>query len=287
MRLPIDARHHYRHRATDGVRGEKVIKMDMFRLDGRIALVTGASRGLGRAIALAYAGAGATVVLAATDAAKLETVAEEIRAAGGQADIEVFDLSDLKAVEAVIPSVLTRHGRIDILVNNAGIAGWSALADSTLDQWQRMFDINVAAMYLLSREAAKPMVERKWGRIVNFSSYVSTVGRDRLAAYSASKNAVLGMTRSIAAELAPHNVTCNAIAPGIFDTDMAAPTAGDPDRAKVFRSAIAMGRFGDPQEITGPALFLASEAASYVTGQVIYVDGGISSILTLPVIVTD
>lgn len=260
--------------------------MDMFRLDGRIAMVTGASRGLGRAIALAYARAGATVVLAARDEAKLNEVADEIRRAGGSADVEAFELADLAAAEAAVPNVLSRHGRLDILVNNAGISGWSAFTDSTLADWQTMFDVNVTAMYLLSREAAKPMIERNWGRIINFGSYVSMIGRERLAAYTASKHAVLGLTRSIAGELARYNVTCNGIAPGFFKTDMAAPTVGDPERAEVFRGAIAMGRFGEPEEITGPALFLASDAGGYVTGQMLNVDGGVANVLSLPVKVT-
>jgi gluconate 5-dehydrogenase len=259
--------------------------IDLFRLDGRVAMVTGASRGLGRAIAIGFAQAGASVVLCARDRAKLEGVAGEIRAGGGSASIACFDLADLAAVERAVPDVLAEHGQLDILVNNGGISEWSGFTDSTLDQWQRVFDTNVSAMYLLSREAAKPMIAQGRGRIINFGSYVSTTGRERLAAYTASKHAVAGLTKSIAGELARHNVTCNAIAPGFFDTDMAAPTVGDPERSKVFRSAIAMGRFGDPGEIVGPALFLASDAASYVTGLMLHVDGGVANALSLPVTV--
>ena len=130
------------------------------------------------------------------------------------------------------------------------------------------------------------MIAQGHGRIINFGSYVSAIGRERLAAYTASKHAVAGLTRSIAGELARHGVTCNAIAPGFFDTDMAAPTVGDPERSKIFRSAIAMGRFGNAEEIVGPAVFLASDAASYVTGQVLHVDGGVANVLSLPVTVS-
>jgi gluconate 5-dehydrogenase len=259
--------------------------MELFSLTGRTALITGASRGLGRAIALGMGQAGARVILAARDQTKLDEVAAEIIAAGGQAATITFELSDLPAVEAAIPALTARGEAVDILVNNGGISSWGALENSSLDGWNHVFDVNVASMYLLSREASRGMVERGWGRIINFGSYVAKIGRPNLSAYTASKTAVLGLTRAVAADLAPHGITCNAIAPGFFDTDMAAPTVGHPQRATVFKNAIAMGRFGEPEEITGAAIFLASKAASYITGQMIHVDGGVNGVLSLPVIV--
>ena len=257
----------------------------MFSLKGRRAMVTGASRGLGRAIALGMAEAGADLVLAARDRAKLEEVAAEVRALGRDAQIVTFELSNLAEVEAAAKTLRNEGPQIDILVNNGAIAGWAPLPDSTIDHWQNMFDVNVASMYLLCRELSAGMVERGWGRIINFGSYVAQTGRPNLSAYTASKHAVLGLTRSVAAEMAPHGVTCNAIAPGFFDTDMAAPTVGHPQRAKIFRDAIAIGRFGDPQEMVGPAVFLASNAAGYITGHMLPVDGGVANILSLPVVV--
>lgn len=257
----------------------------LFSLAGRTAMVTGASRGLGKAVALGLAEAGAALILAARDAEKLEETAEQIRAAGGTARTIAFDLADLKAVEAATAQLSNEGAVIDILVNNGAIGGWGPLHESTLAHWEKMFDVNVSSMYLLCRDLSKGMAARKWGRIINFASYVSDAGRPNLSAYVASKHAVLGLTRSIAADLAPHGVTCNAIAPGFFDTDMAAPTVGHPERARIFRSAIALGRFGDPSEMVGPAQFLASEASGYITGHMLPVDGGVANILSLPVVV--
>jgi NAD(P)-dependent dehydrogenase (short-subunit alcohol dehydrogenase family) len=259
--------------------------MELFSLAGRTALITGASRGLGRAIALGMAKAGARVILAARDQQKLDEVAAEIAGGGGKATTITFELADLPAVEAAIPHLTARGEVIDILVNNGGISSWGALETSSLEGWNQIFDVNVGSMYLLSREASRGMAARGWGRIINFGSYVAKIGRPNLSAYTASKTAVLGLTRAVAADLAPRGVTCNAIAPGFFDTDMAAPTVGHPQRAKIFKNAIAMGRFGAPEEIVGAAIFLASEASSYITGQMIHVDGGVNGVLSLPVTV--
>jgi gluconate 5-dehydrogenase len=259
---------------------------DLFSLKGKIALVTGASRGLGLAMAQALARAGATVVLAARDAAKLQAAAEGIRADGGQADIEPFDLLDEAAVTAAVPRIVARHGRLDILLNNAGVCLWGGLFDSSMDVWRSTMEVNLTAVYLLSREAARAMVAQRAGRIINVSSYVSVIGRERLQAYVASKHGVNGLTKSLAGELGRHNVTCNAIAPGFFQTDMAEPILNDPARATIFTDAIAMGRWGRPEELAGAAVFLASDAASYVNGHILHVDGGVAEVLSLPVAVT-
>lgn len=260
--------------------------MKLFSLDGKIALITGASRGLGRAMAFALAEAGATVVLAARDVGKLREVAAEISAAGHRADVEAFDLTDEKAVIAAVPNIVRRHGRLDILLNNAGVCLWSGFMESSLDMWRMTIETNLTATYLLSREAARPMLAQKSGRIINVGSYVSKMGRERLQAYVASKHGVAGLTKSLAGELGRHGITCNAIAPGFFLTEMAEPITSDPVRQQIFTNAIAMGRWGRPEELAGAAIFLASDAASYVNGHILHVDGGVADVLSLPVAVS-
>lgn len=259
--------------------------MSLFSLDGRVALVTGASRGLGLAMARALAAAGAHVVLAARDESRLEAAARDIRAGGGRADVQAFDLLDEAAVVASMQAIRARFGRLDILLNNAGICLWGGLLESTLDDWRRTLDTNLTAVYLLAREAARLMVAQRHGRIINVGSYVSVIGRERLTAYVASKHGLAGLTKSLAGELGRHGVTCNGIAPGFFETEMAAPILRDPERARIFTEAIAMGRWGRPDELAGAAVFLASDAASYVNGHMLHVDGGVAEVLSLPVAV--
>ena len=257
-----------------------------FDLKGRVALVTGASRGLGLAMAEALAQAGATVVLGARDPEGLVRAVGKLRSAGADAHAQPFDLTDEPAVLGAIPTLLDRHGRLDILLNNAGVCLWSGFLDSTVDTWRRTIDTNLTAAYLLAREAARPMIAQRHGRIINIGSYVSVIGRERLQAYVASKHGIVGLTKSIAGELGRHGVTCNAIAPGFFLTEMAMPITGNPDRMRIFTDAIAMGRWGRPDELAGPVVFLASDAASYVNGHTLHVDGGVADVLSLPVAVS-
>lgn len=257
-----------------------------FSLRGKTALVTGASRGLGLAMAGALAHAGARVVLAARNAAPLDAAVGQLRAAGADAHALAFDLTDERAVLAAVPRLLERHGRLDILLNNAGVCIWSEFLESTLEAWRRTLETNLTAVYLLAREAARPMIAQRWGRIINVGSYVSVVGRERLQAYVASKHGLLGLTKSIAGELGRHGVTCNAIAPGLFLTDMAKPVTSDAARMRVFTDAIALARWGEPRELAGPVVFLASEASSYVNGHTLHVDGGVAEVLCLPVAIS-
>ena len=225
-------------------------------------------------------------MLAARDESRLAAAAEAIRQAGGRAEIEVFDLLDDAAVVAAVPRIVARHGRLDILLNHAGVCLWGGLLESTMDVWRQTLDTNLTAVYLLAREAARPMIAQRSGRIINIGSYVSVIGRERLAAYVASKHGLAGLTKSLAGELGRHNITCHGIAPGFFETEMAAPILNDPARAKIFTDPIAMGRWGRPEELAGAAVFLASDAASYVNGHMLHVDGGVAEVLSLPVAVT-
>ncbi|MFP3563099.1 glucose 1-dehydrogenase [Paraburkholderia sp. SIMBA_030] len=260
--------------------------MKMFSLDGQVALVTGASRGLGLAMASALACAGATVVLAARSRACLDTAAASIRAvsggSGGGIDIEPFDLTDQAAIEAAVQNVLARHGRIDILLNNAGVCEWSDFLQSTPQMWRRTMDTNVTAAYLLAQQASPSMIERGHGRIINVGSYVSVLGREKLQAYVASKHAVAGLTKSLGAELGRYGIRCNGICPGYFMTDMAEPVTSNAQMKEIVRTHISVGRWGRPEELGGAAVFLASDASSYMNGQMLMVDGGVSEILSFP-----
>ncbi|MEX2649891.1 MAG: SDR family oxidoreductase [Alphaproteobacteria bacterium] len=250
-----------------------------FALDGRVALVTGASRGLGWAMARGLARAGAHVVLNGRDAARLEARAAELEAEGRSASAAPFDVTDAKAAIAAVESVVATHGRLDILVNNAGIGVRAPLAEVTDASWQQVIDADLTACFRLAREAAKPMVARRWGRIVMNASIMAQIARPSIPAYVAAKGGLVALTRALAVELAPHNVTCNAIAPGYFATDMTETLRGQSAFDAMIKSRTPMGRWGDPDELAGPAVFLASEAASYVTGHTLTVDGGLVAAL--------
>jgi len=256
--------------------------MQMFSLEGQVALVTGASRGLGKAIAGAFAEAGARVILAARDGHKLADVSKSIRDQGGQAEIEVFDLADEDAVVAAIGRINQRHGVPHILVNNAAAMPRMPFLDSSLADWDEAQRTNLRAPYLLCREVARGMIERnQGGRIINITSYAGLVGRDNIQAYAASKAGLAGLTRSLACELGPHGITVNNISPGLFMTDLSVSLRTTPVVMDKYRGLIALARPGEPHEIAGAALFLASSAGSYVTGTTIDVDGGIAN--TMPV----
>jgi len=230
-------------------------------LGGKVAVVTGGGKGIGRAIALGLAQAGAKVVVASRTQAEMEAVAEEIKQAGGQA-------------LAVVTDVTVKFGRIDILVNNAARSFLRPLLKLREDGWDKVFDTNVKAVFLLSRAVARLMIAQGGGRIINITTVGAERGSRNLAAYHASKAALKMLTLCMAAEWAQYNINVNAVGPGVTRTHFSQPLWGNPDLAERIVSAIPKGRIAEPEEIVGAVLFLASDAASFITGQTIYVDGG-------------
>jgi 3-oxoacyl-[acyl-carrier protein] reductase len=245
----------------------------MFRLDGRIAVVTGGSRGIGRACCEALAAQGATVVVnyVKGDAAA-RAVAEAIGAAGGKADVAGFDVADSKAVDAGIEAIVKRHGKIDILVANAGISIDGLLLRLKDDDLEKLWTTNVRGPIACARAASRSMMRGRWGRIIFMSSVVGEMGNVGQTAYSATKAAVIGAARSIAREFASRSVTANVIAPGYIDTDMTATMSAEAKEQLV--NVVPLGRTGSAKDIAAACVYLASEEAAYVTGQVLRVNGG-------------
>ena len=252
--------------------------MEMFDLTGRVALVTGAARGLGRAIAAALAGQGATVLLNGRDGAALETAAKAIRAEGGAASVLPGDVTDPAARAAMFARIRDwsgdGHQRLDILVNNAGARARKELADFAPGDIERVTATNLFAPFEMSRLAAPMMIAQGGGRIINIASIAGPIARGGDAAYTASKAGLIGLTRALAAELGPHAITVNAIAPGFFATEANTAMTADPEIAAWLAGRTSLGRWGRAGEIGGAAVFLASGAASFVTGHVLVVDGG-------------
>ena len=244
----------------------------MFRLDGKIALVTGASQGIGEAIAKQLAAQGATVVCAARTLRNLQVVADAIASAGGKSDVVVADLSDTASVKAAVATTVERHGAIHILVNNAGITRDKLLIQMKEEDWDAVLDTNLKGAWAAMQAATRPMMKQRWGRIINIASVVAQMGNPGQANYVAAKAGLIGLTKSVARELASRSITANAVTPGYIETPM---TAGLSDEAKAeFTRQIPLARLGTPADIAAAVLFLASEEASYITGQVLSVNGG-------------
>jgi NAD(P)-dependent dehydrogenase (short-subunit alcohol dehydrogenase family) len=247
----------------------------MSQLHGRNALITGSSRGLGKAMALALAGAGARVALVARSEEKLHDVAREIRDAGGRAEVFVADVADEADVERVRVAVADKFGgALHILINNAGINIRKPLTDFTLAEWRSVLDTNLTSVFLLCRAFIPQMKGHGFGRIINLTSMMSHISLPGRTAYSASKAALLGLNRALALELAPEKITVNGISPGVCDTEINAPLMQNPELRDQFLIKIPVGRFGTAEEIAKLALYLCSEDSGFITGTDIVIDGG-------------
>ncbi len=250
---------------------------ELFDLSGKRALVTGSSQGIGLALARGLASAGATLVLNGRDRAKLEAAAEKLAAEGTEATLLPFDVTDHAAVRAAVDGFEAKVGAIDILVNNAGMQHRQPLEDFAAEDFERLMRTNLSSVFNVGQAVARHMIGRGAGKIVNIASVQSALARPGIAPYTASKGAVANLTKGMATDWARHGLQVNAIAPGYFDTPLNAALVADPAFTAWLEKRTPAGRWGRLEELVGACIFLASPAASFVQGQVLFVDGGITA----------
>ena len=251
----------------------------LFNLKGKTALITGSSRGLGRAIAEGLAQAGARIIVNGTQAERTIAAQKELQAAGFDAEALVFDVTDEQAVTQAFQDLDQRQISVDILVNNAGIQLRKPMLELTTPEWNKVIDTNLTSCFVIGREAAKRMIARGHGKVINIASLTSELARATVAPYTVAKGGIKMLTKAMASEWAVHGLQANAIGPGYMITDMNQALIENPTFDAWVKGRTPAKRWGKPEELVGAAIFLASEASNYVNGQVIYVDGGMISVL--------
>lgn len=251
---------------------------DLFSMKNRVVLLTGASRGLGRDMALTLAGAGATVLCAGRTVKELEATARSIAKKGGKAHVVPLDITDEAAVREQVETIVRKHRRIDVLVNNAGVIHRENIVDTATADFRKVIETDLISQFVVAREVGRHMLARKYGRIVNISSVMAILGRASVAGYVSAKHGLIGLTKNLAAEYGPH-VTANAIAPGYIRTEFNVPLQKNKDFSAMLERRTAAARWGKPEDLRGALLLLASDAGAYLTGHTLVVDGGLTTIL--------